>query len=37
MNQTELKQLLHDPTDGCEHIYLMDAKVIEDLKPNELQ
>ena len=37
MNLTELKQLLHVPANGWEHIYWVDAKVIEELKPKELK
>jgi hypothetical protein len=37
MNLTELKQFLNVSTDGCEHIYWVDAKVIEDLKPEHLK
>ena len=37
MNLTELKQLLDSPTDGREHIYWVDAKIIEELKPEELK
>ena len=34
---TELKQLMHVPTDGCEHIYWVNAKVINELKPDHLK
>ncbi len=37
MNLTELKQLLNVPTDGYEHIYWVDAKVIDELKPDHLK
>lgn len=37
MNLTELKKLLNGPTDGCEHIYWVDAKVIDELKPDHLK
>ena len=37
MNLTELKQLLNVPTDGFEHIYWVDARVIEELKPDHLK
>jgi hypothetical protein len=37
MNLTELKQLLNVPTNGCEHIYWVDAKVIDELKPDHLK
>ena len=34
---TELKQFMHVPADGCEHIYWVDAKVIDELKPDHLK
>jgi hypothetical protein len=37
MNLTELKKLLNAPTNGCEHIYWVDAKVIDELKPDHLK
>ncbi len=37
MNLTELKQLMDVPADGCEHIYWVDAKVIDELKPGHLK
>lgn len=37
MNLTELKQILDVSTDGCEHIYWVDAKIIEELKPDKLK
>ena len=37
MNLTDLKQLMDVPADGQEHIYWVDAKVIEDLKPDHLK
>jgi len=37
MNLSELKQLMRVPADGCEHIYWVDAKVIEYLKPDHLK
>ena len=35
MNLTELKQLVQVPASGSEHIYWVDAKIIEDLRPKE--
>jgi hypothetical protein len=37
MNLTDLKQILDGPTLGCEHIYWVDAKVIDELKPDHLK
>ena len=34
---TELRKLTNVPANGHEHIYWMDAKIIEDLKPDELK
>jgi len=34
---SELKQFVHGPTDGTEHIYWVDAKVIDELKPDHLK
>jgi len=33
----ELRQLTSVPANGCEHIYWVDAKVIEELRPDELK
>jgi len=32
---SDLKQFMHVPADGQEHIYWVDAKIIEELKPDE--
>lgn len=37
MDLTELRLLMHVPSDGCEHIYWVDAKVIDELKPDHLK
>jgi len=37
MNLTRLKQILKGPADGDEHIYWVDAKVIDELKPDHLK
>ena len=37
MTLTELKQLLDVKANGWEHIYWVDAQVIEDMKPDELR
>lgn len=37
MDLGELTELMQVPADGQEHIYWVDAKVIEELKPDELK